>query len=58
MYEDRRITMERSSNSEPGTLDLPGTQTGAQMGSLPARSAVVRQWAAGLRIAEEFADQG
>jgi len=50
--------MERSSNSEPGSLDLPGARTGAQVGSLPARSAAVGQWAAGLRIAEEFADQG
>jgi hypothetical protein len=50
--------MERSSNSEPGSLDLPGARTGARVGSLPGRSAADRHWAADLRIAEEFADQG
>jgi len=50
--------MERSSNSDPGSVDLPGAQTGAQVGSQAARSATARYYAAGLRIAEAFADQG
>jgi hypothetical protein len=57
MSNDKRITMERSSNLEPGSLDLPGARRGAQVGSLPVRSAAGRLWAVRPRIAEEFADQ-